>query len=163
MDIKWLSIRDLEIQLRKYISDAAKFAAGAPLSTTTCYLDGIRTPEQLSDAIKEHGDAYIKKIKALRDARPVVRGDTISIHGPKPELAANAPSHADFEFMVACRKQLLAKGFVRAADADIYEEIAKKYPAYAHPARVRGSEARRWIRLHEPDVVTKALKKKWKR
>lgn len=159
MDISRLSIRDLENEIAKYIKDAAALAEGRPFRALYCYISGIQTPAQLSEEIKRYGAAYIEKMKTLRDAAPVVRGDTISIYEPKPDPTANAPSREDENFMALCRKQLLSQGFVRAADADTYEAIAKKYPSHAHPARVRGSEARRWIALHAADAVVGRLRK----
>lgn len=160
MDIKRLGVTDLENLIRKYINDAAAMAEGAPFHKLNCSLDGIKTPKELSSAIKTAGDAYLKKMAALRNATPTVRGDTISIFGPKPEIPANTPSREDEMFLIYCRRHLLENGYVYAADADTYEKIVKKYPDHARPARVRGAEARRWIGLHAFDVVTKRIKKR---
>lgn len=160
MKIEFMGIRGIENQIRKYISDAERLAKGAEWYTLGCYLDGLKTPTELAAAIKELGAAYIEKMKAIRTAAPTVRGDTISIYGPTPEIAPNAPSVEDERFLVLCKKQLLERGYVLASDADKYQEIAEKYPRWVHPARVRGAEAKRWAALHAPDAVTKRIKRK---
>lgn len=158
MKTERMSTRAIEAQLRKYIDDAIALASGKPFGSTNCYLDGIESPAGLAPAIKELGEAYFAKLQALAKAAPTVRGDTISIYEPKPKPEANAPSREDEAFLSACRKQYLEHGFVRARDADTYEEIAKRYPDYAHPARLRGSEAKRWRALHDADAVTRKIK-----
>lgn len=159
MKTEFMGIRDIENQIKKYIDDASKIASGAEWHTLGCYLDGLKTPAALSDAIRELGAAYIEKMAAIRRAAPAVRGDTISIYAPAEPSAANMPSIEDERFLAQCRKQLLADGYVRASDADTYQEIAKKYPGFVHPARVRGAEAKRWVALHERDAVTKKIKR----
>lgn len=162
MDIKHMSALELENEITKYIKAAAQLAEGRAFSSTYAYIAGLRTPEQMAGEIKRLGAAYLEKMKALRNASPVVRGDTISIYGPKPTLPANAPSKEDELFLTACRKRLKEDGFVRAADADTYEEIAKKYPDSVFPRRVRGSEAKKWLAMRADDVVSKRIKL-WKK
>lgn len=160
MKTEFMGVRDIETQISKYIDDAAKLAAGIEWRSLNCYLDGLKTPAELSNAIKELGAAYVEKMKAIRAAAPVVRGDTISIYEPPAPTAPNSPSVEDERFLAACRKQLLALGYVRASDADTYQQIAQKYPGTVFPARVRGAEAKRWVALHAPDAVTKRIKRK---
>lgn len=150
--------RELETLIRKYIDDAAHVAMGQPWGSTNAYLDGISGPEELAKAIRDCGAAYLKKLQILAKADPTVRGNSISIYEPKPPAEANAPSREDEAFCAACRKQLLSAGFVLAADADTYEAISKKYPGTIFPARVRGSEARRWVALHRDDAVLRSKK-----
>lgn len=157
-----LSSIALKLQLEKYIRDAARLALGVPFYELSCYLDSIYTAKELSQAITDCGEEYIKKMSALRNAAPVVRGDTISIFQPK-EVAPNAPSIEDHAFLTQCLKQLRERGFVLAADADTYEKIAKAYPGAVFPTRVRGSEARRYLELRDPQIVAKAIKKRGRR
>lgn len=154
-------IRDHEVQLRKWIRDAAELARGKPAHELSCWLDGIRTPSELADAIEQCGESYIQKMRAISKAAPVVRGDTISIYQPE-ESAPNAPSIEDERFLADCRQHLLKHGFVRAADADTYEEIAKRYPGAVHPPRVRGAEARRYLAMRDPDFVSRKIKLKYR-
>lgn len=163
MNIERLSVVNLRNLLSKYIRDAVAFTRGARWDSTGAYLDGIK-PDDLASAIEKVGALYVRKMTALRNAAPVVRGDTISItRNPAAGVAPNAPSREDEAFMALCCRQLLTRGFVLAADADTYEAIAKKYPDYAHPARVRGSEARRWIALHDPKLIAGKAKHALKR
>lgn len=156
--MKNLSVRGVENQIRKYIDDAAALARGVRFDATNCYLDGLATPAELSAAIKELGEEYLRKLSALAKAAPVVRGDTISIFEPKPAPAANAPSLEDERFLIACRKQYLRDGYILASDSDTYEAIAKKYPNHVFPSRLRGAQGKRWRALHEPDAVTGRIK-----
>ncbi len=154
-----MGIRSLELLIEKYIQDAAKLAEGEPVHRLSCYLDSIETPAALSAAIKACGAAYLERMKAIRNAAPTVYGKTISIYQPQ-EIAPNTPSIEDQKFLGQCRRQLRKQGFVLAADADTYEEIAKAYPGHVFPARVRGAEAKRFLSLCADDAVTKAISKR---
>lgn len=151
------SAKDIENTIRRYLEDAALLARTGSMFGGHSELDGIRTPEQLSDAIIELGEAYIERMKAISKAAPVVRGKSISIYGPKP-TDANWPSKEDERFLSACLKQLVANGYVKAVDADTYEEIAKRYPDKVVPSRVRGAEARRFLERRRHDPVAKRLR-----
>lgn len=153
-----LSAIDIENKLRAYLKDAALAARTGSFRGGSSELDGIRTVEQLSSAILELGEAYIEKMKAISKAAPIVRGNTISIYNAAPD--ANYPSKEDELFLAECRKMLVKDGFVRAADADTYEKIAKRYPGTVFPSRVRGSEAKKFLSLRSGDALTKALKKR---
>lgn len=163
MSIEQLAAGTLRDMLTRYINDAAALARGERWGSTEAYLAGIQ-PDGLAAEIERIGAAYIKRMTAMRDAAPVVRGNTISLtRDPTAGVEPNAPSREDEAFMNACKKQLRTCGYVLARDADMYEQIAKKYPDYAHPARVRGSEARRWIALHDPGIVATAALKSMRR
>lgn len=149
---------DIENKLRAYLKDAALAAKTGSFRGGNAELDGITTVDQLSNAILELGEAYIEKMKAISKAAPIVRGETISIYGPKPE--ANYPSAEDEKFLAQCREMLVKDGFVRAADADTYEKIAERYPGTVFPSRVRGAEAKKFLSLRSGDALTKALKKR---
>lgn len=157
------SLGYIESRIRQYTKDAAQIARGVPFIELRCYLDGIHSIEALADAIVALGQAYIEKAKAIRAAAPVVRGDTISVFQPQQDTPANAPSVEDERFLSDCRRHYLEKGFLLAADADVYEEIARKYPRHVHPARMRGSEAKRWRDTRLNDPVAKKAKPKWRR
>lgn len=156
------SVRDIENLITQYIDDAARFARGEPLIRTSCYLSGIRTPEQLSTAIKQLGGMYVEKMKALAKAAPIVRGNTISIYEPR-DISPNTPSKEDEKFLSECLCHLKKHGFVLAADADTYEKIAAAYPGRVHPERVRGAEAKRWLAMQRPDYIVKAANKTFKK
>lgn len=163
MKIEHMSARTIEAMIRKYIKDAAELARGVGFGSTNAYLDGIPSPAELPAAIEQLGEAYLAKLSAMAKAAPVVRGDTISIYEPRPPAEANAPSREDEQFLIACRKQLTERGFVLAADADVYEQIAKRYPDCVRPSRVRGAEARRWLELRDPGLVAQKAMKQLKR
>lgn len=72
------------------------------------------------------------------------------------------PSREDEQFCLDALKQLVAKGFVLAADADRYEEIVAAHSKWAEgmPARVRDSEARRFKAMRDGRELKSALAKK---
>jgi len=160
--VKYLhhSIKDLEHLIVNYTRDAAELARGVPARELGCYIDGITTLEGIAQAILSVGAAYIEKMKALRTAAPRIRGDTISIYRTGEPLPANAPSVEDERFLAKCRLDLLTQGFVLARNADVYQEIAAKYPGRVFPARIKGSEARDYIKSRNHDAVLQSIRKK---
>lgn len=152
------SAKDIENKLLLYIRDAEILAETGRFTGLGAQLDGISTASQLAGEIRALGEIYIEKMKAISKALPVVRGNTISIFGEISETK-EIPSKDDSKFLTHCLRQLRENGFVRASDADTYEEIAAKYPGKVFPARVRGSEARRYVRLISGRALKAALNK----
>lgn len=157
---KWAAC-DIENKIQFYIADAAKLAESGTTHGCSFALDGIKTRQELADAIRELGAAYIEKLKKIAAAGPVVRGDTISIF-EKPQSTSKMPSIEDQEFMSMCLRSLRENGYVKAADADVYENITKEYPNI-HPRKVRGAEARRYLYIKSGEALKSALKKNIKR